>query len=90
MGFEPSTPDAGNTVGLRDEGGVEDEQGRKEEWVMFWLTSLFSLSRARPHACGSLLVHSLSRALSRSLARTRALSLSLSLAPELRELLDNG
>jgi len=44
MGFEPSTPDAGNTVGLRDEGGVEDEQGRKEEWVMFWLTSLFSLS----------------------------------------------
>ena len=32
MVFEPSTPDAGNTVVLRDEGGVEDEQGRKEEW----------------------------------------------------------
>ena len=36
MGFEPSTPAAGNTVGLRVEDSVvEGEQGRRKEWVMF-------------------------------------------------------
>jgi len=80
MGFEPSTPDAGNTVGLRDEGGVEDEQGRKEEWVMFWLTSLFSLSLSLSLSLACALSFSplsLARTLSVPRAHARALSLAL-------------
>ena len=70
MGFDPSTPAAGHTVGLRDEGSaVEGEQGRnKDEWVMVWLSSPLSLARARAHALS---------VPSRARSRTRALSRSL-------------
>ena len=77
MGFDPSTPAAGHTVGLRDEGSaVEGEQGRnKDEWVMVWLSSPLSRARARAHA---LSVPSRARSLAVPRAHARALSLALS------------